>query len=86
MNRITASEARRRWFQILDRVADGEVIVIERKGRRILLRREEEEDLASEVPDYSALIRPIEDVNRADEWGWEWTESEGLRPREDGVG
>ena len=78
---ITASEARRHWFQLLDRVAAGETIVIERKGRQILLRREEEETISRDTPDYSAIIRPLGDVNCADEWGWGWSEAKGLRPR-----
>ena len=79
---MTASEARRNWFRVLDRVAAGEIVVIERGGRRIVLRREE--DRESEVPDYSQVIRPRTDVDRADEWSWEWREGEGLSPAGDG--
>lgn len=82
MKRITASEARRRWFEVLDRVAAGEVMMIERNGRRIVLRREEAPEHAGPLPDYAALIRPVADVNRADDWGWEWTEEGELHPRE----
>jgi len=78
MKRVTASDARRNWFRILDRVAAGEVVVIERHGRRIILRREEGE--AAAVPDYEALIRPLADVDRADEWSWTWDEEVGLAP------
>ena len=81
MHRLTASEARRRWLQILDRVAAGEPILIEHKGRGILLRREDDAEIARDVPDYSAIIRPIDDMGQADEWGWEWDEAGGLRPR-----
>lgn len=83
MKRITASEARRNWFQVLDRIAAGEVMVIERNGRRIVLRREEEQESGAQVPDYMALIRPVADANRADEWSWEWTEEGELRPRQE---
>lgn len=83
MKRITASEARRCWFQILDRVAAGEVMMIERKGRRIVLRREEEQERTGALPDYAALIRPLADVDRADGWSWEWVEEGDLRPRKD---
>ena len=41
MKKVTASEARKHWFRILDDAAHGEVIVLERKGRRLVLRREE---------------------------------------------
>lgn len=74
MKRITASEARRRWFEILDRVAAGESVVIDRKGRRIVIRREETP--ASEVPDYGEIIRPLGSVDDADRWSWEWDEEE----------
>lgn len=80
MKRITASEARRRWFEVLDRVAGGEVLMIERNGRQIVLRREEEQENAGSPPDYGALIRPLTDASRADDWSWEWTESGELRP------
>ena len=82
MKRVTATEARQNWFGLLDAVAGGEVVVIERHGRRIVLRRE---DLAkhatADVPDYSRILR-VRDPDRADQWGWEWT-AKGLTPRED---
>ena len=37
MKKLTASEARKNWFQVLDEVAAGEVVVLERKGKMILL-------------------------------------------------
>lgn len=83
MKRITASEARRNWFQLLDRVAAGEVLMIERKGRRVVLRREEKPESGGALPDYTALIRPVVDVNRADSWRWEWTEDGDLTPVSD---
>ncbi|MGD8322560.1 MAG: type II toxin-antitoxin system prevent-host-death family antitoxin [Gemmatimonadota bacterium] len=75
MKRVTASEARRNWFRLLDQVVEGEVVVIERKGRRIQLRREEGE--VRDVPDYSRLIRAPDDAADADRWGWEWPGEEG---------
>lgn len=84
MKRITASEARRNWFQLLDRISAGEVVMIERNGRRIVLRREEESENGASLPDYTTLIRPIAEVDRADGWSWEWTERGELRPREGG--
>lgn len=80
MKRVTATEARQNWFALLDAVAGGEVVVIERHGRRIVLRREElGESAAAEVPDYSKILR-VRDLDRADQWGWEWT-ADGLTPR-----
>ena len=73
MKRITASEARRDWFRVLDEVVSGEVIVVERKGRRVVLRCEDLE-LATEADggsDYSALLR-APDLDRADRWRWAW--------------
>ena len=70
MKRVTASEARRNWFRLLDKVAEGATVVIERAGRRILLRREETGG-AAEVPDYAGIIR-VPDAGQADEWRWDW--------------
>lgn len=81
MRRVTATEARQNWFGLLDAVAAGEVVVIERHGRRIVLRREDLADAAAEVPDYSEILR-VRDLDRADQWGWEWT-ADGLEPRVD---
>jgi hypothetical protein len=39
MKKVTASEARRQWFRLLDEAAQGEVIVVQRNGRRLVLRR-----------------------------------------------
>lgn len=82
MKRVTASEARKHWFRLLDEVAAGETVVIERKGRRIVLRRDTEARAAGSVPDYSTLLRVL-DPSEAAEWGWEWEGPEGdLRPKD----
>lgn len=77
MKRVTASEARRNWFRLLDEVAAGAVVVIERKGRRIVLRREERTaERPRELPDYSNVLRaPAAD--EADRWSWTWPGPEG---------
>jgi antitoxin (DNA-binding transcriptional repressor) of toxin-antitoxin stability system len=77
MKRVTASEARKNWFRLLDDVAQGEVVCIERQGRRIILRREPEAPEQSSLPDYSSHIR-VPDVDRAHEWGWSWSEEDGV--------
>lgn len=84
MKRVTASEARRSWFRLLDEVAGGAVVCIERAGRRILLQREPEAG-ADAVPDYGSLIR-APSAERADAWGWTWEgEEEGeLEPEGEG--
>lgn len=81
MKRITASEARRNWFRLLDEVARGGVVFIERHGKRIVLRREDAPAAAEERPDYSAIIE-APDAARADTWGWDWEEGGALVPRD----
>jgi antitoxin (DNA-binding transcriptional repressor) of toxin-antitoxin stability system len=73
MKHMTASEARKQWFRLLDEVASGEVVVLERKGRRVVLRREDTKDSAQEQrpPDYRKLLR-ASDADHADQWTWEW--------------
>ena len=73
VKRVTASDARRRWFELLDEVADGEVLVVERKGRRLVLRREDAAARAPDpVPTYRDVLR-VPDLDQADRWGWVWT-------------
>ena len=81
MKRVTASEARKNWFRLLDEVAQGAVVCIERGGRRILLRREPEEDEAKDLPDYSPLLC-VPHVEEADQWDWAWSAEDGnLEPQ-----
>lgn len=88
MKRMTASEARRLWFRLLDDVAAGEVVTINRNGRRIVIRREEMADPArQDLPDYSAVLS-VPDADSADHWTWDWDGPEGgltLRDEEDDV-
>jgi hypothetical protein len=81
MKRVTASEARRNWFRLLDEVAQGVVVCIERGGRRIVLRRESESEAGAGLPDYGALVR-VPKLEEADAWGWTWSEDAGLEPKE----
>jgi antitoxin (DNA-binding transcriptional repressor) of toxin-antitoxin stability system len=73
MKRVTVSEARKQWFRLLDEVAAGEVVVLERKGRRLVLRREDakSERVEHKLPDYSRLLR-VPQAELADQWGWDW--------------
>jgi hypothetical protein len=81
---VTATEARKNWFRLLDEVAGGEVVLIEREGAQVLLKRAEQGEPSAQIPDYKGLIR-VPDVEEADQWGWEWDgSSEGLRPRRTG--
>lgn len=79
MKHVRPSEARRRWFELLDDVIAGEEVVIERKGHRIVMRAEDGGPVdPAAIPDYSRVFRG--DVQDADLWTWDWTE-EGLVPR-----
>jgi antitoxin (DNA-binding transcriptional repressor) of toxin-antitoxin stability system len=82
MKRITASEARRNWFRLLDEVAQGEKFVIERRGRRIVVLCEETGKAlsAKETRSYAGLLQ-VPDADRADRWSWKWTEA-GLELQE----
>ncbi|MFW5904610.1 MAG: type II toxin-antitoxin system Phd/YefM family antitoxin [bacterium] len=83
MKRVTASEARRNWFRILDEVAAGATVVVERAGRKILIQRAEESEREDEIPEYGKLLS-VREPERADEWGWEWGGPEGeVVPSED---
>lgn len=78
MKRVTASDARRNWFRLLDEVAAGEVVRIERGGQTIVLRREEKPAVCEPVPDYSGILR-APSAGEADRWGWTWEEGAELR-------
>jgi hypothetical protein len=81
MKTVTASEARRQWFRLLDEAAQGEVIVLQRKGRRLVLRREEvSRARATSHSAYRRLLR-VPRPDQADRWSWEWRPKAGLTPR-----
>jgi hypothetical protein len=80
VKRVTPSQARREWFRLLDDVLSGEVVVLERKGQRIVLRKESGRGGAS-PPDYSKLIRVPGDDD-ADRWKWTWSPRGRLKLKE----
>jgi hypothetical protein len=82
MRRVTASEARREWFRLLDEAARGEVIMIQRKGCRLVLRREETRNARGAPPDarYRRLLR-VPRADQADRWSWQWKPERGLIAR-----
>jgi len=82
MKKVTASEARRQWFRLLDEAAQGEVIVLQRRGRRLVLRREEVGKTKALRPDrgYRRLLR-VPRIDQADRWSWEWQAAGGLASR-----
>jgi len=73
MKNVNASEARKNWFRLLDEALRGEVIVVERKGRRLVLRREELNDkqIGTDTGRYKKLLR-VPKADEADRWSWEW--------------
>jgi len=85
MKRVTASDARRNWFRLLDEVARGEVVVIERNGKRVVLRRETSDESAGDqpFPSYKGLIA-APDADAAETWGWRWSEDDLLPVPEPG--
>lgn len=81
MKSITATDARKEWFRLLDEVAAGEVVVIERGGRLLELRRREPAHEVQDAPGYADVLR-VPDADEADTWGWEWEgPGQPLRPR-----
>jgi antitoxin (DNA-binding transcriptional repressor) of toxin-antitoxin stability system len=79
MKQVTASDARKNWFRILDEVASGQIVVVERHGRRIVIQRQSERPARGGAPDYATALRTTE-ADNADTWGWTWRESGALRP------
>ena len=79
MKRMLPSEVRQRWFEVLDRVSAGEVIGVERHGRLVVIRRDDQAGDAA-VPDYRGIIR-IPKSSEADRWSWEWAPHRGLKPK-----
>lgn len=71
---VTASEARKNWFRLLDEVAAGEVVQIRRGTKHIVLRCEPVSEPPEDLPDYSGLVR-ARAIDEADQWAWEWTDA-----------
>jgi len=80
MKAITATEARKNWFRLLDDTVGGETFVIERRGRRILVQLESAAgEVAESAPDYRRSFR-APGADDADAWTWDWSGS--LEPRD----
>ncbi len=85
MTRMTATEARRQLFKLLDAVEGGDEVVLERRGVRFRLTLDRR-DRAEEVLPESPLVVTDPDILDA-EWGWK-TDAHGqlvfaLRDRSD---
>ena len=68
MKQVTATEARKNWFTLLDEAAKGEVIAIRRNDKKLILKLEKTKRA---TPDYTRSI-DFPDADEADTWGWEW--------------
>jgi antitoxin (DNA-binding transcriptional repressor) of toxin-antitoxin stability system len=79
MKNVKASEARKHWFRLLDEALRGEVIAVERKGQRVVLRREEPSQLTltKGSTQYKKLLK-VPAPDEADQWSWDWRPGRGL--------
>ena len=77
MKHVTATEARKNWFTLLDEALKGEVIAIRRNGKNLVLKRHTDGDV---IPDYSKVLK-FDDAENADSWGWEWRGPGKLTPK-----
>jgi hypothetical protein len=75
VKRVTASDARKNWFRLLDEAVKGEVIAIERNGSRLILKLDKRK---KSIPDYKKWIRGNWD--NADKWGWKMTKAGRMIP------
>jgi len=76
MKQVTATEARKYWFTLLDEAAKGEVIAIRRNDKNLILKLEKKKRVA---PDYTKSI-DFPDADEAGTWGWEWKGPGKLAP------
>ncbi|MBI4412306.1 MAG: type II toxin-antitoxin system Phd/YefM family antitoxin [Deltaproteobacteria bacterium] len=76
MRQVTATEARKEFFKLLDAAARGETVVIERGGVPLRLVRGKLPKKKISV-DYTKYFHSP--VNDADLWTWEWHPSKGLK-------
>ena len=82
MKHVKASEARKHWFRLLDDALRGEVIAVERKGQRVLIRKEDSAQFASGAIStrYKKLLK-VPKAEEADRWSWDWRPERGLALR-----
>lgn len=71
----TATEARRSFFELLDRAVRGETVLIERKGVPLQLIPRRKKTRKSSL-DYRRYLHSA--VDQADQWGWQWDPDKGL--------
>jgi hypothetical protein len=77
MKHVSASDARKNWFKLLDEASNGEVIAIQRNHKQLILKLQKRKPA---VPSYKGLI-DCPDADDADRWGWEWKGPGRLVPK-----
>ena len=68
MKHVTATEARKNWFALLDEALSGEVIAIQRDNKKLILKLQ---STKRATKSYNELI-DFPDADEADTWSWEW--------------
>lgn len=77
MKKVSATEARKGFFKLLDRAVRGEAVFIERGGTLLrLVVGGKNKKTKGQIPDYKAHISGS--VDRADRWSWDWEPRDGL--------
>ena len=72
MRRVSAADARKDLYRLLDEVAAGEVVMIPWAGVECRIERLPDGAEQPALPDYSDCIRVTPDAERADTWAWTW--------------
>ena len=76
MKYVTASDARKHWFQLLDEAAAGHVIAIDRNGTKLVLHA----DKQRRPKTAPKRLVTGKDIDNADKWGWDWDKNGKLVP------
>jgi antitoxin (DNA-binding transcriptional repressor) of toxin-antitoxin stability system len=83
MKQVIASEARKHWSRLLDDALRGEVIAVERKGQRVVIRKEEPAQFKGVAVStrYKKLLT-VSNTDEADRWSWKWRPEHRLELRQ----
>ncbi len=77
MKHVTASEARKNWFAVLDEGPKGAVVAIQRNDEKLILKLQKKKAV---VPNYKGVI-DFPDADDANTWSWEWNGLGKLAPK-----
>ena len=78
MKQLSATEARRNFFHLLDEAARGHPVFIEKRGVVIRMTRERKSDRKSFSGfDYKPYFKG-ETLDDADRWSWDWNPEKGM--------